>query len=140
MKRQLANSTRQQKPPDPNNPLHSVIQRQVLKLLTWHGFFVFPNIQSALSYDGISDLTAIKDGITYWIEIKRPKGDRQSDYQKDFQADVESHGGRYLIIHSFDEAQVLVEKHKKEVRANEDHVSGTTKETMVQAVGRDTHG
>lgn len=140
MKRLLANRTKQQKPPDPNNPLHNVIQRQVMRLLAWHGFFVFPNIQSALSYNGISDLTAIKDGITYWIEIKRPVGDKQNDYQKDFQADVESHGGRYLIIHSFDEAEVLVKKHKKEVRANEDHVSDTTKEALVQEAGGDTHG
>lgn len=116
MKRQLVTRTRESKPPDPTNPLHKVIQKQVSGLLTWHGFFVFPNIQSALSYNGISDLTAIKDGMTYWIEIKRPRGDRQNDYQKDFQADVESRGGRYLIIHSFEEAEALVREHKSKTK------------------------
>lgn len=117
MKRQLKyfDTPSKSKPPDPDNPLHKVIQRQVEQLLTWHGFFVFPNRQHALSYNGISDLTAIKDGIVYWIEIKRPIGDRQNKYQKEFQADVDSHGGLYLIIHSFDEAQALAENHKKEV-------------------------
>jgi hypothetical protein len=80
--------------------------------LAWHGFFVFPNRQHALSYNGISDLTAIKDGVVYWVEIKRPVGDKQNDYQKDFQKDVEEHGGRYVVIHSFEEAEELVKEHK----------------------------
>lgn len=115
MKRYLAKKTGQRKPPDPDNPLHGVIQKQVVRLLTWYGFFVYPNRQHALSYNGISDLTAIKDGITYWIEIKRPIGDRQNDYQKDFQGSVETRGGRYVLIHSFEEAEALVDRHEKEV-------------------------
>ncbi|MDD5244076.1 MAG: hypothetical protein PHU49_08665 [Syntrophorhabdaceae bacterium] len=109
MNRPLLNR-KPRKPPDPDNPLHKVIQGQVEKLLTFYGFFVFPNRQHALSYNGISDLTAIKDGQTYWIEIKRPKGDSQNDYQKDFQQSVEDHGGTYLIIHSFEEAEVFVKQ------------------------------
>jgi hypothetical protein len=66
--------------------------------------------QHALSYNGISDLTAIKDGKTYWIEIKRPKGDSQNDYQRDFQRSVEAHGGTYLILHSFEEAEAFVSR------------------------------
>lgn len=43
-----------------------------------------------------------------WIEVKAPKG-VQSDLQKDFQAEVEAEGHRYIVARSIDDvAAVLV--------------------------------
>jgi hypothetical protein len=39
-----------------------------------------------------------------WIELKAPGG-KQSDFQKSFQAQVESNGHRYLLIRSLDELE-----------------------------------
>jgi hypothetical protein len=49
---------------------------------------------------GISDLTAIKDGCVLFIEVKAENG-KQSEYQKEFQNQIESKGGKYLLAKSY---------------------------------------
>ena len=49
-------------------------------------------------------LSALKDGITIYIEVKTSKG-YQSDYQKQFQQDIESHGGVYILARSIEDVQ-----------------------------------
>lgn len=89
-------------------PTHSQIQKQVSELLKYGGWFVYPNRQDELSYAGISDITALKDGRTIWIEIKTEK-DKQKPKQIEFQKRVEQAGGEYLVAHSIDDVSHLVD-------------------------------
>lgn len=77
----------------------SLIKSAVRQFLELGGWFVFPIVQSALSYKGIADLCAVRGGRTVWVEIKTPTG-TQSDHQRRFQADVEAHGGEYIVARS----------------------------------------
>lgn len=74
----------------------SDIQKQIKEYLQLNGWFVVKIHQSLGSYKGIADLYAIKGGKSVWIEVKTQKG-HQSDYQKQFQKDIEAHGGIYII-------------------------------------------
>lgn len=73
------------------------ILRQVRDYLRWQGWYVYRNHQSLGSHKGLSDLTAVRNGVTAWIEIKKPGG-RISDYQLKFREEIEAHGGKYLIV------------------------------------------
>lgn len=86
----MATDTKKKKKPE------SEIQGAVRKLLEMDGWYVIRHQQGMGCHKGLSDLSAIKNGITIYVEIKTPRG-VQSDYQKDFQADVESHGAKYII-------------------------------------------
>ena len=83
------------------SPTESELQKAIKEYLLWHGWFVFKIHQSLGSYKGIADLYAIKNGISVWIEVKTPAG-QQSEHQKQFQEDIESHGGIYLIARSLE--------------------------------------
>jgi len=63
--------------------------------------------QSLGSYPGIADLYAIKDGCGIWIEVKTAAG-KQSAAQKEFQRQVESHGGIYLLARKIEDVKELV--------------------------------
>jgi len=78
------------------------IKYQIREYLSWTGWFAFPILQSLGSYRGICDIIAIKKGKVFFIEVKTKKG-KQSEYQKDFQKKIESHGGNYILVHSLDE-------------------------------------
>jgi len=52
--------------------------------------------QSLGSYLGIADLYAVKGGRSIWVEVKTPAG-RQSEVQREFQRQVEEHGGVYVL-------------------------------------------
>jgi Holliday junction resolvase len=77
------------------------ILKAVKDLLKIEGFFVIRNHQSLGSHPGLSDLTAIKKGKVFFIEIKTSRGFQSND-QINFQKNVESHGGVYLLIRSVD--------------------------------------
>jgi len=87
---------------------HSQIQAQVSQFLRVDGYFVFPNRQDQLSYAGISDLTAIKDGRIIWIEIKTDR-DTQNPKQIKFQKDIEENDGEYRVARSIDDIEDLCE-------------------------------
>ncbi|MBQ9763391.1 MAG: hypothetical protein IJV92_03435 [Phascolarctobacterium sp.] len=85
------------------NP-ETIIQGQVRDALRLDGWYVIRHQQGMGSHPGLSDLTAIKDGVTIYVEIKTPRG-YQSDKQKKFQHDIELHGGKYIIARSIDDIQ-----------------------------------
>lgn len=85
------------------------IRNVIKEWLQWHGWFTFYNLQSLGSLKGISDLTAIKDGRTLWLEIKKPGG-RQSEHQKKFESAIKAHGGEYVLADSVE----VVEKYLRE--------------------------
>lgn len=85
------------------NP-ETIIQNQVREALRFDGWFVIRHQQGLGCHPGLSDLTAIKDGRTIYIEIKTPRG-YQSDRQKEFQHDIELHGGTYVLCRSLEDIQ-----------------------------------
>ncbi len=60
------------------------------------GYFVYHNLAGIGVYPGIADITAIKDGTVYQIEVKAGRG-KQSPAQKEFQRCWEGAGGVYII-------------------------------------------
>jgi hypothetical protein len=52
---------------------------------------------------GVADLVFVKAGRAYFLEMKRPGG-KQSESQRQFQADAEAVGAPYAVAFSFDEA------------------------------------
>ena len=82
-------------------------QKAIIDYLRLRGYFVYKNssvgiyIRKTDKYipaqtKGIADLTAIKDGKVYQIEVKAPNG-RQLDNQKEFQKEWEKRGGVYIL-------------------------------------------
>jgi Holliday junction resolvase len=80
------------------------IRRQIQDYLRIRGWFVFYILQGLGAYKGIPDLIAVKNGRVLFIELKTPRG-RQSDYQKQFQADLEAAGGEYILCRGADDLQ-----------------------------------
>ena len=78
------------------------IRRQIQDYLRIRGWFVFYILQGLGAYKGIPDLIAVKNGRVLFIELKTARG-RQSDYQKQFQADLEAAGGEYVLCRGVDE-------------------------------------
>ena len=68
----------------------------IKKYLSFKGLFFYHNLAGLGVYPGVPDLTAIKDGKVYQIEVKA-KGGRQSEHQKRFQEIWEMCGGVYII-------------------------------------------
>ena len=90
----------------PKGPTETDIQNAIREYLRWRGWFVIRHQQGLGCHKGLSDLTAIKNGRTVYIEVKRPKG-TQSDDQLDFQADIEAHGGLYVVARSVEDVEFL---------------------------------
>jgi len=78
------------------------IKKQVKQYLSLKGYFHFHIMQGLGAYKGIPDIIAIKNNRVLFLEIKRPGG-RQSDYQKQFQANIEGQGGEYYLIRNLGE-------------------------------------
>lgn len=57
---------------------------------------------------GTSDLVFVHDRKVIFIEVKSKTG-RQTEYQKDFQKIVESHGLRYWLVKSTEEVLTSIE-------------------------------
>lgn len=55
------------------------------------------------AYPGLPDRIAIKDSKVYFLEIKKPKGGKQSKNQKLFQERLEKAGGKYLLIKNLED-------------------------------------
>ena len=84
----------------------TAIQNRIRDFLRMHGWYVMRHQQSLGSLKGMSDLTAIKDGKTIYIEVKTPRG-HQSQYQKDFQQEIESHGGTYILARGIEDVEEI---------------------------------
>ena len=92
-------------PPVPHEK-ETVIQNRIRDFLRMHGWYVMRHQQSLGSLKGMSDLTAIKNGKTIYIEVKTPRG-HQSQYQKDFQQEIESHGGIYILARDIEDVEQI---------------------------------
>ena len=80
------------------------IRKTLVSYMRVKGWFVYHNLAGLGCYPGLSDLVAVKDGLVIHIEIKKVGG-KQSEKQKQFQVDLESHGGRYLIARSIEDLE-----------------------------------
>lgn len=89
--------------PQKQNP-ETVIQNQIRDLLRMDGWFVIRHQQGMGCHKGLSDLTAIKDGVTIYIEVKTKTG-KQSDWQRQFQKDIENHGGTYILARRIEDVE-----------------------------------
>lgn len=79
------------------------VRRVCKDYLEVKGWFVFYLLQGLGCYPGATDMISIKDGRVLFIEIKRPGRGRQSDRQKQFQRDIEEHGGEYILTNDLDD-------------------------------------
>ena len=74
------------------------MKRAVKDYLNATGWFNFHILQGMGAYKGIPDRIAIKNGTVLFIEVKKPKGSKQSDNQKIFQECIEQAGGIYILV------------------------------------------
>jgi len=83
------------------------VKRAVKDYLNINGWFSFPLTAGMGSYKGAPDRIAIKNSRVLFLEIKRPTG-KQSKCQKQFQKDIEDHGGEYYVIKCVDELAKII--------------------------------
>jgi Holliday junction resolvase len=106
----MATTVEKPKRRSPKRQAEGVLKKAVCDYLRLRGFMAFYIHQSMYSYNGISDVIAIKNGISFYIETKMP-GKKQTDDQIQFQEDVEAKGAEYALIHSLEEIVEWVQKH-----------------------------
>ena len=85
------------------------IKNQVKDYLSLKGYFHFPILQGLGAYKGIPDRIAIKDGRVLFLEIKKPVGWKQSDEQKDFQANIEGSKGEYILVKCLEDLMKVID-------------------------------
>src|SRR5260370_41147793 len=88
------------------SPKESEIQKAILDYLTLRRVLHYRNNSGAFVDSnkhfyrfgaiGSPDIVCVIDGQFVGIEVKAPKG-RQSDNQKQFQAELEAVGGKYIL-------------------------------------------
>lgn len=52
--------------------------------------------------DGVSDIYAVKDGVSIWIECKRPVGGRLSEGQRNFLDAMNRNGAVGIVVNSIE--------------------------------------
>ena len=85
--------------------LESSIQLKIKKELQKRGYFVTKLIQT--STPGIPDLLAIKDGKSFFIEVKRPKVGVLSEIQKYRIEELQSFGAIAIVAYSINDLSFL---------------------------------
>lgn len=92
----------------PKKTEETQIKKSIKDFLMIQGWFVYHNLNAGIGVKrGLSDLTALKNGITLWIEVKSQKG-KQSIHQREFQEDIVDHGGFYLCVSSAREVNEFI--------------------------------
>ena len=92
------------------NQTETEIRAAIKDYLQWTGWFVFYHLQGGIGvYPGLPDLEAVKDGQTVYIEVKTSTGRQRKD-QIQFQADVEAHGGTYIVARGIEDVEHLNQK------------------------------
>lgn len=76
-------------------PNHSELQKQAKEYLQLKGWSVMWHQAGLGTYEGISDLSAIKNGVTIYVEIKT-ENDRLSKKQREFKEMIEQNGGTFI--------------------------------------------
>ncbi len=62
------------------------------------------NQQNMGSHKGLSDLTVLKNGVVWFLEIKTADG-KLSKYQILFMNNIIESGGNYMVIRSIDDSE-----------------------------------
>jgi hypothetical protein len=83
------------------------VLRQVKAILQIHRWLVIRIQQGMGCHKGVSDLVAIKDGRTVWIECKAPAG-KLSPYQQRFCQDITAAGGQYFVVRNMDDLRNIL--------------------------------
>lgn len=91
------------------------VKKEIIDYLDKIGAYHFHIMQGQWSKKGVSDRIAVVRGLTFFIEIKRPKG-KQSSHQIDFMDKVLEKGGLYICV---DNVEDLHEYIRSEVKKHE---------------------
>lgn len=89
----------------------TVVRKQIAQYLRTLGWDVTYHMAGPLSRKGFPDLTALKDGHTVYIEVKAGKG-QLTEYQRNVKAEIESHGGEYIVARGIDDVMRLGRKNE----------------------------
>lgn len=73
------------------------ILRAVRDYLRLRGWFVIRMQQGLGCHKGISDLVAVKEGMTLWIEVKTARG-KLSKHQERFREQITDSGCIYVVV------------------------------------------
>lgn len=87
----------------------SDVKKQIKDYLTLTGWCHYPNMAGIGSEPGLSDRTALKNGITLWIEAKSPTG-KQSDDQIKFEKNIKENKGHYVLARSVEDLDNYIRK------------------------------
>jgi hypothetical protein len=85
------------------------ILRAIRDFLRLHGWFVIRNQQGLGSHKGMPDLTVIRRGQVWWIEVKKSGGLLSAD-QCVFRGEIEDHGGNWLVARSIEDVEHLARR------------------------------
>ena len=88
----------------------TAVKNEIKRWLGLYGWRCWHNLQGLGSYKGLPDITAIRNGIVLWIEVKAPTG-VQSAHQKAFQDMIESNGGYYVLAKSSLDVENYINKY-----------------------------
>lgn len=100
----------------PKAPKEKDTQNAIRDYLCWHGWYEIRHQQSLGSLKGLSDLTALKEGWTVYIEVKTLSG-RLSEDQEKFRDNVIAHGGTYVVARSVEDVHFLCRVSVRELQA-----------------------
>jgi hypothetical protein len=84
------------------------IQAAIKDYLRLTGWYVWKNPPSIYSGKGLTDLEAVKDGITVYIEVKSEDGVLSKD-QRNHRAALIEYGANYLLARDVDDVIAFVE-------------------------------
>ena len=78
----------------------SALQRAVKSLLRQLGIHYYVNTQGPIwgNVRGRPDMEVIKDGITYYLELKRYRQGKMSRYQEQERRKIEAAGAPYVVV------------------------------------------
>jgi hypothetical protein len=104
------------KPPRATSPLPKVLENDIRaaikEFLELHGWWVWVNWQGPFSYKGVTDLTAIRGGEVWWVEVKRP-GEQLRPDQARFKELMEEYGGNWLLAEGIEDVEFLCRRGAK---------------------------
>lgn len=85
----------------------SDIQAAIRDYLRWTGWYVIRHHQTLGSHKGLSDLQAVKNGRTLYIEVKTPQG-RLSKHQEAFRDAILAAGGEYIVARCLEDVLEVI--------------------------------
>ena len=100
-------------------PLEAAVQESIVQYLRVLGYMVSVIKEhyargkdgkgiGKFSTPGIPDLMCVKDGITFFIEVKRPRVGVMRDAQKKWHAEYRSHGGLVYVARTLEDIREII--------------------------------